>query len=497
MTNGLVIFSVTMDNCSFPLEKEVHKKCYTPGDNPLITAACLGHKDCLNSWIEAGVDVNKTNKRGETALMQAAERGCDKCVKILLDAGASVSARSNENSIALHFASWSPDLNMKSIDLLLQEGADVNNADDDGRRPLHYAAGHENTDHVQKLIDAGADVNVKDSSRETPLMRAAFFGRKEAIELLLKTGCEVNCQDNRGLTALFVAADDCVEYLLKTGADVNIVEKLYGYSPLMAAALKNQSERLVPLLRAGADVNSTNRKAKGNTALMAAAIKGYDICVKILIEEGANVNATCDGGFSALKSAARYGNFACLQHLITAGADVNIVNLVESAISTALTDATVNGHLKCVKLLLKANVLLNRCKLVPGSSAIDPDLVDLIDRNIYYSKYAPLIFTSKNARSVMLMFAAGEILNDDDLQKMSTEEKDSLQIFEIRHEDRKMGNLRHLCRKAIRKHLLKLNPYLHLFNRIPQLGLPHAETQYLLFDMSLDLESDENFERLD
>ena len=97
----------------------------------------------------------------------------------------------------------------------------------------------------------------------------------------------------------------------------------------------------------------------------------------------------------------------------------------------------------------------------------------------------------------MLMFAAGEILNDDDLDKMSTEEKDSLQIFEIRHENRKMDYLRHLCRKAIRKHLLKLNPYLHLFNRIPQLGLPHVETQYLLFDMSLDLESDGNFERLD
>ena len=170
-----------------------------------------------------------------------------------------MNVRSNENTTALHFASWSPDLNMKSIDLLLQEGADVNNADDDGRRPLHYAVGPGNTDYIQKLIDAGADVNVKDSSRETPLMRVAFFGSKEAMELLVKTGCEVNWQDNRGLTALFIAADDCVEYLLKAGADVNIVEKKYGYSPLMAAVLKNQSERLVPLLRAGADVNSTNR----------------------------------------------------------------------------------------------------------------------------------------------------------------------------------------------------------------------------------------------
>ena len=47
-------------------------------------------------------------------------------------------------------------------------------------------------------------------------------------------------------------------------------------------------------------------------------------------------------------------------------------------------------------------------------------------------------------------------------------------------------NLKSMCRKAIRSHLLVLNPQQHLFNRIPQLGLPTTLPKYLLYDVSLD-----------
>ena len=47
-------------------------------------------------------------------------------------------------------------------------------------------------------------------------------------------------------------------------------------------------------------------------------------------------------------------------------------------------------------------------------------------------------------------------------------------------------NLKHLCREAIRKHLLKLDPHTHLFYRVPSLGLPSLLVEYLLYDMSLD-----------
>ena len=43
-----------------------------------------------------------------------------------------------------------------------------------------------------------------------------------------------------------------------------------------------------------------------------------------------------------------------------------------------------------------------------------------------------------------------------------------------------------MCRQSIRKHLIKLNPHLHLFDRLNKLGLPSLLNDYLLYGFSLD-----------
>ena len=46
--------------------------------------------------------------------------------------------------------------------------------------------------------------------------------------------------------------------------------------------------------------------------------------------------------------------------------------------------------------------------------------------------------------------------------------------------------LKHLCREAIRKHLLNVNPNQHLFERVLQLGLPSSLAEHLLYDVLLN-----------
>ena len=46
--------------------------------------------------------------------------------------------------------------------------------------------------------------------------------------------------------------------------------------------------------------------------------------------------------------------------------------------------------------------------------------------------------------------------------------------------------LKHLCREAIRNHLLELDPHTHLFSRIPRLELPSSINDYLLYNQTLD-----------
>ena len=74
----------------------------------------------------------------------------------------------------------------------------------------------------------------------------------------------------------------------------------------------------------------------------------------------------------------------------------------------------------------------------------------------------------------LLLFTAGE----------STDGLDSIPHC-LLFEDLKL-NLKHICREAIRKHLLDVDPHTHLFIRVPQLQLPSSLTEYLLYNLSLN-----------
>ena len=50
----------------------------------------------------------------------------------------------------------------------------------------------------------------------------------------------------------------------------------------------------------------------------------------------------------------------------------------------------------------------------------------------------------------------------------------------------------HQCRKVIRKRLIDVSPNEHLFNRVELIGLPSILTNYLLYDMSIDADNDNN-----
>ena len=52
--------------------------------------------------------------------------------------------------------------------------------------------------------------------------------------------------------------------------------------------------------------------------------------------------------------------------------------------------------------------------------------------------------------------------------------------------------LKHICRQVIRKHLLELDPHQHLFGRVPRFGLPNALNKYLMFNVSLETDKQEN-----
>lgn len=94
-----------------------------------------------------------------------------------------------------------------SVSALLDAGAKVDEADDDGITVLSWAAISNRVDMARLLIQRGADVNHVDKKGMTPLLYAASvdFGNAAMVDLLLKSGARSTARTKEGLTALDLA----------------------------------------------------------------------------------------------------------------------------------------------------------------------------------------------------------------------------------------------------------------------------------------------------
>lgn len=118
-------------------------------------------------------------------------------VKYFLDKGASYSAP--RNIYPLHKAAMSASA-LRSVkkkilpadsvivDLFLSKGCDINEKDEAGNTPLHYAAQYGKADLVVFLIEKGAELNAKNTFEDTPLKLAEDKGYITIIEYLKTKG---------------------------------------------------------------------------------------------------------------------------------------------------------------------------------------------------------------------------------------------------------------------------------------------------------------------
>ncbi len=104
---------------------------------------------------------------------------------------------------------------------LLNSGTDINKQyGDKGYTALHEAVYRGNEVMINFLLDNGADIESKDNNGRTPLMTAVsvYNGNRRVIVLLLSRGADINSKNNDGMSAL--------EYLKK---DKYLFEKLKEY----------------------------------------------------------------------------------------------------------------------------------------------------------------------------------------------------------------------------------------------------------------------------
>ena len=127
----------------------------------------------MRSLLFAGAVIDQTNTYGSTALMRATWNF--RLTEILVEVGANVNILNNYRISALHHASQRN--NADVLELLLKRGADIDEVNDDGWTPLHFACLYLHTAApavVESLLRHNADIDIEDYNGRTALQCAMF-----------------------------------------------------------------------------------------------------------------------------------------------------------------------------------------------------------------------------------------------------------------------------------------------------------------------------------
>ncbi len=143
--------------------------------------------------------------------MRAAYQGHADIVRLLVDHGANVKAKTRHGSTALNSASAGlvyeeEGKHAEVIRFLLEHGADASAYPEDSLTALMFAARKGDAGLVQILVEHGADVNAKDGLNRTALMWAVERAPSEVVQYLLEHGADPNVVMKKvGGTALDIA----------------------------------------------------------------------------------------------------------------------------------------------------------------------------------------------------------------------------------------------------------------------------------------------------
>ena len=271
----------------------------------------------------------------------------------------------------------------------------------------------------------------------------------------------------------------CLKAILQAGANVNSADE-HDYTPLKFAAMRGRYACIEALLEEGADVNH-HRKGYDTALETVASYTSGKKCFDLLIKSGADVNIVNDAGYPLITWVAGCARPGYLDSLIRAGADVNAgggkgkTTLLFASFHQVIHN-NVENDLECVKLLLRAGGNVYICERF-GHNSLTWHIVMSKDRS---GRLPPV----KDV--CMVLFAAGEQLIGTVDSKHLTDALDQKMPIPdyLLNEDLKLC-LKHMCREAMRKHLLQMSN-LNLFCRIPGFTFPPHLREYLMYYMSID-----------
>jgi ankyrin repeat protein len=379
---------------------------------PLYLACDNGNVEMMRVLLDAGADPNAQYPQGEPLLWGAIHSGVFEAAKLMIDRGANfnyIDSQSQQTTLMYAVRENEP----KVVKLLIDLGANVNAKTRTGNTPgfvrpnsvagfghgvgiyrggppergsrglttggltaLLFAARDGRTEAAKILLDSGAELEVNNPDGITPLLMAISNNHPETAKFLIERGANLNATDWYGRTPIWSAVEvrnmdidnanfkngvdrepvlELIKLLLEKGANPNPRSKeampirqfmlpatgtlewvdFTGQTPFLYAARAGDVTVMKLLLKHGADPKIPT--FQGTTPLMAAAginwtvLQTYDEgaaslleAVKLCYELGMDVNAVNSMGLTALHGAANRGSDDIIKFLVEKGAKLDV-----------------------------------------------------------------------------------------------------------------------------------------------------------------------------
>lgn len=232
------------------------------GFSAIHAAVRQNHYEMVEAMLKKGVNVNLTQDKpsvaGTTPLHLACEHVYPRLVKMLMEAGADDTLKNEKEETPAHIAAGKKigykQVSDKERIEMLQALEHVDIPGKNGTTPLMAIQDPQmflSIALTPVLIEKGADVNRADNNGNTALMLHTFwYCYKDVIKAMVKAGYDVNARNRNGDTVLHYVMknknSEMAIYLIKKGADVNIAnEKQVTPAQL---AVENGLDEILPFL---------------------------------------------------------------------------------------------------------------------------------------------------------------------------------------------------------------------------------------------------------
>lgn len=279
-----------------------------------------------------GNEVDKITHDGRNYLMWSAYMGNTQLSKILIDKKSKINIIDDHGYGVITFASFGGKANTNLFELLIKNGAKINETNREGANAMLILNAHLKDDKMIKYFQQkGLDIQHKDNNGNGIFYYVARLGNIKMMKLLIDKKVPYNYLNNNEENAMLFASKglrrhnnslNVYTFLDSLGIEANVKNK-NNQTPLHFLAYGTKDYEIFDFfIKKGTNIKEVDNN--GNTAFLNACSKGNFKIANKINRLDSNINQQNKDGYTPLTYAVKNNSSKFVTYLIEKGADINV-----------------------------------------------------------------------------------------------------------------------------------------------------------------------------